>query len=141
MKKISVKIEKKEDYITLDVKKEKIKDTETEYISERLVMTHTVQPTNFTQLYIPFDCFKRACKFIQSYYSETNDYVGYHNFMHYWAMNGNWRWIGDTDEAGEVADPFKKLNYTYLSTGFWNDFKPEKKEHPLSTYNGNVVNW
>lgn len=86
----------------------------------------------YTQLYVPYDYFKQACKMIQSVYSESNQYADYHNFMHYWAMNGDWNWINFTTEDSPSLDGMKQVNYTYLSANFWNNFdpRPEPTEQP-----------
>lgn len=113
--------------------------------------------TYFTQLYVPFDYFKRACQMIQSMYRADNDYAGYHNYMHYWAKNGQWNWIADNSECPDISYEmtgpyprqdaqgketqyvFKPIKYTYRNTSFWNDFKPEngmdaigRKEQPIN---------
>ena len=60
---------------------------------------------------------------IKSAYS--GDYAGYHNYMKYWARNGNVNWICDqTAYAGELDKDGKvKVNYTYKQAGFWNNYK------------------
>lgn len=97
----------------------------------------------FTQLYVPFDYFKRACQMIQSVYSADNQYAGYHNFMHYWAKNGRWNWICFTTDGGvwDDKDPvLKKVDYTYLSTNFWNNFDSKNNKHALAECT-DPVNW
>lgn len=81
---------------------------------------------------------------IQSVYNKDNDYKGYHNFMHYWAMNGDWTWINFITEGGEIkdGDVLKVVNYTYLSANFWNNFDPtnSKQKHAYAAYTGKI-NW
>ncbi|MBO4823665.1 MAG: hypothetical protein J5580_03830 [Clostridia bacterium] len=75
----------------------------------------------YAQLYIPYDYFETACQMIKSAYS--GDYAGYHNYMKYWARNGNVNWICDqTAYVGELDDKLK-VNYTYKQAGFWNNYK------------------
>ncbi len=97
----------------------------------------------FTQLYVPFDYFKRACQMIQSVYSADNQYAGYHNFMHYWAKNGKWNWICFTTDGGTLADDdpvFEQVDYTYRATNFWNNFDPSQGLHALASCN-DPINW
>lgn len=99
----------------------------------------------YTQLYVPYDYFKRACKMIQSVYSESNQYAGYHNFMHYWATNGDWNWINFTTESNEFDNNEKDLvqvNYTYLSANFWNNFDPndDDQDHAYAACT-DPINW
>ncbi len=114
--------------------------------------------TYFTQLYVPFDYFKRACQMIQSMYSADNDYAGYHNYMHYWAKNGQWNWIADNSECPDIeyetTGPypsqdaqgketqyvFKAVQYTYRNTSFWNDFKPENDKDAIGREK-QTINW
>lgn len=57
----------------------------------------------YAQTYISFDTFKQAAKKIFSLYQENPK--GYENFMRYWAHNGEYNWIGNTDEySGETNE-------------------------------------
>lgn len=57
----------------------------------------------YAQTYISFDTFKQAAKKILAEYKEHPE--GYKNFMHYWAHNGEYNWIGNTEEySGDVNE-------------------------------------
>lgn len=81
---------------------------------------------------------------IQSVYSKDNNYAGYHNFMHYWAMNGDKTWISFTTEGSAIKDgsQWKQVDYTYLSANYWNTFDPTDadQKHPYAAYTGKI-NW
>lgn len=80
----------------------------------------------YVQLYVPYDYFEKACKMIKSVYSSDNNYVGYHNYMKYWARNGGPDWICNTEEyAGYTGDKVVVKN-TYLVTNFWNYYDGTK---------------
>ena len=57
-------------------------------------------------------------------YWVNNDYAGFKNYMKYWARNGEWNWIANTEEYSypTLTDGQKKVQYTYLETGFWDKF-------------------
>ena len=58
---------------------------------QRIKGEHANVPLDqYAQLYVPFDWFKAACKQVKSYYKDSNGYAGYHNYMKYWARNGEW---------------------------------------------------
>ncbi|MBR1403324.1 MAG: hypothetical protein IJ558_04035 [Treponema sp.] len=64
---------------------------------------------------------------IKSYYSESNDYAGYFNYMKYWARNGDYNWICDTSEwAGTYQDDIKVVAKTYKVKSFWDNFNGEQ---------------
>ena len=94
---------------------------------EQETMTPTRVPVSYAQLYIPYDYFKSACKAIKDQYSASNDYAGYHNYMKYWARNGEYYWICDFSEYkgtlnDEVMKDIVKVNKTYLVKSFWDNY-------------------
>ena len=98
-------------------------DTSTEYKENENETAGTTSVTqNYAQLYIPFEYFRTAAKQIKSYYSPNDGYQGYHNFMHFWARNGDFNWIGDTQEYTGPKIGIAELKYIWSSTGFWNRF-------------------
>ncbi|MCQ2381902.1 MAG: hypothetical protein MJ054_01215, partial [Clostridia bacterium] len=97
----------------------------------------------YAQLYVPYAYFEKACKMIKSVYSASNGYAGYHNYMKYWARNGDYYWICDYSEYPGKPDGTEQVKYTYLVTNFWNNYNGEKS--PLGTDNvngiGNAYGW
>ena len=86
-------------------------------------MVHIDRPANkYSQLYVPYDYFKRACQTIKSVYSSVNGYEGYFRYMKFWAKNGAYDWICDFSEYGGDRTGVKEVKYTYLETAFWNNY-------------------
>lgn len=86
-------------------------------------MVHIDRPANkYSQLYVPYDYFKRACQTIKSVYSSVNGYEGYFRYMKFWAKNGAYDWICDFSEYDGKRTGVKKVKYTYLETAFWNNY-------------------
>ncbi len=83
----------------------------------------------YAQLYIPYDYFEKACKMIKSVYSKNNDYIGYKNYMKYWAKNGNPDWICNTEEYAGPTSGKSIVKNTYLVTNYWNYY--DGKKSPL----------
>lgn len=64
-----------------------------------------------------------------------DDYLGYTNYMRYWARNGQPSWICNT-AAYNNYDPnpdvtsrgsgYQKVRWTYEEQNFWKDFDPKK---------------
>ena len=88
------------------------------------------QPSSrYTQLYIPYDYFKQACRQIKSVYSASNNYAGYFNYMKFWAKNGDFDWICDFSEHNSPAKDVYTVSKTYLETAYWNNY--DGKSLPL----------
>lgn len=102
-------------------------------------------PETYAQLYVPFDYFKTACRFIKSLYNESNGYAGYHNYMKYWARNGQWNWICNTEEySGTIYNPdgmtaFRFVNNTYNVKTFWDNYKGTT--HALPDCHDPIYGW
>lgn len=79
-------------------------------------------PTTYSQLYVPFEYFKRACQTIKSVYSATNNFEGYYRYMQFWAKNGAYNWICDFSEYDGDKTGIREVKYTYLETAFWNNY-------------------
>lgn len=96
----------------------------------RLDEVDTIISSDYAQLYIPYEVFEQAVKKIKAAYSDTNDYAGFKNYMKYWARNGAWNWIANTEEsntplyidASDDSKSQKRVKYTYLETKFWDEF-------------------
>ena len=76
----------------------------------------------YAQLYIPYEYFKAACDRIKKEYSSTNHYAGYHNYMKYWAKNGEYNQICDLSEYSTIGGGFVQVANTYKVTFFWNNY-------------------
>ena len=117
------------------------------YEDEKVVIPKS---SKYLQLYISFDTFKEACQRIKVQYSDDPDYNGYHNYMKYWARNGEWNWICHyTDGQNEydwVDDgQLTKVDKTYLINDFWNEYDGSKspldgKATDKKAYGWRVVN-
>ncbi len=95
----------------------------------------TANKGQYAQLYIPYDYFEAACKMIKSVYSETNGYAGYHQYMKYWARNGQYFWICDQSAFPGELDKYKKVNNVYTVTKFWDNYNGT-----LNPQNGDTTN-
>ena len=86
---------------------------------------------SYVQLYIPFNRFKDACKQIKSSFSAYNNYIGYFNYMQFWAMNGEYDWICNTVEYSGPTDDVKIVKYPYTMASFWDNYQNTATISPL----------
>lgn len=57
----------------------------------------------------------------------SNGYVSYHNYIKYWAKNGQYNWICNTSEySGSmynlIGEDMELVQKTYLVKSFWNQY-------------------
>lgn len=52
----------------------------------------------------------------------SNGYVGYHNYMKYWAKNGEYNWICNTSEYTGPQTSVKIVEKTYMVKSFWTKY-------------------
>lgn len=65
-----------------------------------------------------------------SNFDSYNNYIGYHNFMKFWAKNGEYNWIANTQESSFQLSDVKIVSKTYLDKTFWNEYDGTK--NPLT---------
>lgn len=65
-----------------------------------------------------------------SNFDSYNNYIGYHNFMKFWAKNGQYNWIANTQESSFQLSDVKIVSKTYLDKTFWNEYDGTK--NPLT---------
>lgn len=80
-----------------------------------------------------------------SNFDSYNNYIGYHNFMKFWAKNGQYNWIANTQACpnGQL-DSTKlehKVNYPYTNKTFWNDYGKDDTRSPLTNLIDNTIIW
>lgn len=78
-----------------------------------------------------------------STYDSYNNYIGYHNFMKFWAKNGEWDWIANTQESSFQLNDVKIVSKTYLDKTFWNEYDGTKNPLTGNPYEGatRAVGW
>lgn len=81
-----------------------------------------------------------------SNFDSYNNYIGYHNFMKFWAKNGEYNWIANTQACpnGQLDSTKleRKVNYPYTNKTFWNDYGKDGKTYsPLDHSEMKAVGW
>lgn len=78
-----------------------------------------------------------------SNFDSYNNYIGYHNFMKFWAKNGEYNWIANTQACpnSSLSSDQAYVKYGYMSKTFWNDYGKDGTRSPLTNLIDNTIIW
>ncbi len=106
-----------------------------------------IPENKYAQLYIPFDTFEEACTRIKRVFSDDPEFKGYHNYMKFWARNGDWNWISFYQGANEydykeaTATGIQKVEHTYESITFWTNYDGTKSPLDGTDLSSKAYSW